>query len=172
MEVSEMPLPLKPIGVVHVKASDEEVRTSLKGVEGILEIYEEYAEGLYGIEGFSHLIVVALLHKVPEERRRTLRVRPRRLKLLGLSEEEIPEVGVFCTDSPHRPNPIALTIVEVVEVSGRFLKVRGLDLFDGTPILDLKPYTPSRRIEDIRLPAWYQKALEKLKERSPEIKDF
>jgi tRNA (Thr-GGU) A37 N-methylase len=69
MEVSEMPLPLKPIGVVHVKASDEEVRTSLTGVEGVLEIYEEYAEGLYGIEGFSHLIVVALLHKVPEERK-------------------------------------------------------------------------------------------------------
>jgi tRNA (Thr-GGU) A37 N-methylase len=52
------------------------------------------------------------------------------------------------------------------------LRVRGLDLFDGTPILDLKPYTPSRRIEDIKLPAWYQKALEKLKKRNPEIKDF
>jgi tRNA-Thr(GGU) m(6)t(6)A37 methyltransferase TsaA len=167
-----MSLSLKPIGVVHVEAGDEEVRASLAGVEGVLEIYEEYAEGLYGIEGFSHLIVVALLHKVSEERRKTLRVRPRRLKLLGLSEEDIPEVGVFCTDSPHRPNPIALTIVELVEVEGRFLRVGGLDLFDGTPILDLKPYTPSRRIEEIRLPAWYQKALEKLKEKGPELKDF
>jgi len=167
-----MSFPLKPIGVVHVKASDEEVRTSLAGVEGVLEIYEEYAEGLRGIEGFSHLIVIAFLHKVPEERRGTLRVRPKRLRLLGLSEEEIPEVGVFCTDSPHRPNPVALTIVELVEVSGRFLRVRGLDLFDGTPILDLKPYTPSRKVEELRLPAWYQRALEGLREKNPELKDF
>jgi len=74
-----MAFSFKPIGVVHVRASDEEVRASPAGVEGVLEIYEEYAEGLHGIEGFSHLIVIALLHKVPEERRRTLRVRPRRL---------------------------------------------------------------------------------------------
>jgi len=167
-----MSFPLKPIGVVHVRASDEEVRASLTGVEGVLEIYEEYAEGLCGIEGFSHLIVIALLHKVPEGRRGTLKVRPRRLKLLGLSEEEIPEVGVFCTDSPHRPNPVALTIVELVEVNGRFLRVRGLDLFDGTPILDLKPYTPSRRVEGIRVPEWYQRALERLKEKDPKLKDF
>ena len=163
---------LKPIGVVHVKASDEEIRTSLTGVEGMLEIYEEYAEGLSGIEGFSHLMVIALLHKVPEERRGTLKVKPKRLRLLGLSEEEIPEVGVFCTDSPHRPNPVALTIVELVEVRGRFLKVRGLDLFDGTPILDLKPYTPSRKVEELRLPAWYQRILERVREKSPELKDF
>jgi len=167
-----MSFSLKPIGVVHVKASDEEIRTSLTGVEGILEIYEEYAEGLSGIEGFSHLMVIAFLHKVPEERRGTLRVRPKRLRLLGLSEEEIPEVGVFCTDSPHRPNPLALTIVELVEVNGRFLRVRGLDLFDGTPILDLKPYTPSRKVEELRLPAWYQRILERVREKSPELKDF
>ncbi len=167
-----MSFSFKPIGVVHVEASDDEVRASLTGVEGVLEIYEEYAEGLRGIEEFSHLIVIALLHKIPEERRRTLRVRPKRLRLLGLSEEDIPEVGVFCTDSPHRPNPIALTIVELVEVDGRFLRVRGLDLFDGTPILDLKPYTPSRRVEEVRLPAWYQKVLEKLREKRPELRDF
>jgi len=65
-----------------------------------------------------------------------------------------------------------LTIVELVEVGGRFLKVRGLDLFDGTPILDLKPYTPSRRVEEVRLPAWYQKVLEKLREKRPELRDF
>ena len=170
--VISMSLSLKPIGVVHVDLSDEEVRASLKGIEGVLEIYEDYAEGLQGLEGFSHIIVIALLHKVPEERRRTLKVRPRRLKALGLSEEDIPEVGVFCTDSPHRPNPIALTIVELLEVNGRFLKVKGLDLYDGTPILDLKPYTPSRRIERIKLPTWYQKVLERLKEKCPELKDF
>lgn len=172
MRMEDMTLQLKPIGIVHVNLSDEEVKASLKGVEGIIEVYDEFAEGLHGIDDFSHLIVVALLHKVSESQRKTLKVKPRRLKLLGLKGEDVPEVGVFCTDSPHRPNPIALTIVELVEVSGRFLKVRGLDLFDGTPILDIKPYTPSRRIEEIKLPEWYQKVLEKLKERGFDAKDF
>lgn len=163
---------LKPVGMVHVDLSDDEVKASLNGVEGVIEMFEEYAEGLHGIEGFSHLIIIALLHKVSEVQRRTLRVKPRRLRLLGLSEDDVPEVGVFCTDSPHRPNPIALTIVELLEVNGRFLKVRGLDLFDGTPILDIKPYTPSRRVETFKLPEWYRKVLEKLRERDPNLKDF
>ncbi|MEM0217631.1 MAG: tRNA (N6-threonylcarbamoyladenosine(37)-N6)-methyltransferase TrmO [Candidatus Nezhaarchaeales archaeon] len=167
-----MTLQLKPIGVVHVDLSDEEVKASLKGVEGILEVYEEYVEGLHGIEGFSHLIVITLLHKVSETQRKTLKVKPKRLKLLGLNEKDIPEVGVFCTDSPHRPNPLALTIVELVEVNGRFLKVRSLDLFDGTPILDIKPYTPSRVVENIKLPDWYQKIMEKLREKGFDAKDF
>ncbi|MEM0083348.1 MAG: tRNA (N6-threonylcarbamoyladenosine(37)-N6)-methyltransferase TrmO [Candidatus Nezhaarchaeales archaeon] len=167
-----MSLQLKPIGVVHVNLSDEEVKASLRGVEGVLEVYEEYAEGLHGIEGFSHLMVITLLHKVSETQRRTLKVRPKCLKLLGLDEKDVPEVGVFCTDSPHRPNPLALTIVELVSVNGRSLKVRGLDLFDGTPILDIKPYTPSRVVENIKLPDWYQKIMEKLRGEGFDVKDF
>ncbi|MEM4425550.1 MAG: tRNA (N6-threonylcarbamoyladenosine(37)-N6)-methyltransferase TrmO [Candidatus Nezhaarchaeales archaeon] len=172
LSVEGTALQLKPIGVVHVNLSDEEVKASLKGVEGILEVYEEYAEGLHGIEGFSHLMIITLLHKVSDAQRKTLKVKPKRLKLLGLNEEDIPEVGVFCTDSPHRPNPLALTIVELVEVNGRFLKVRGLDLFNGTPILDIKPYTPSRRVEILKLPEWYQRILKKLREKNPDVKDF
>lgn len=172
MRMDDMIPQLKPIGIVHVNLSDEEVKASVEGVEGIIEVYDEYAEGLHGIDGFSHLIVISLLHKVSEIQRRTLKVRPKRLKLLGLKEEDIPEVGVFCTDSPHRPNPLALTIVKLVKVDGRFLKVKGLDLFDGTPVLDIKPYTPSRRIEIIKLPEWYQKILDKLRERVSDVKDF
>ncbi|MEM1902020.1 MAG: tRNA (N6-threonylcarbamoyladenosine(37)-N6)-methyltransferase TrmO [Candidatus Nezhaarchaeales archaeon] len=172
LSVEGTALQLKPIGVVRVNLSDEEVKASLKGVEGILEGYEEYAEGLHGIEGFSHLMIITLLHKVSDAQRKTLKVKPKRLKLLGLNEEDIPEVGVFCTDSPHRPNPLALTIVELVEVNGRFLKVRGLDLFNGTPILDIKPYTPSRRVEILKLPEWYQRILKKLREKNPDVKDF
>lgn len=156
-----MNIHVMPIGVVRVSLSDEEVKASWpRGVEGIIEVYEEYAPGLDGIDGFSHLIIVAYMHKTSEEERRVLKVRPKRLRLLGLDASKLPEVGVFCTDSPHRPNPIALTIVELVERDGRFLRVKNLDLFDGTPVLDIKPYTPSRRIDEIRLPSWYQKALE------------
>jgi tRNA (Thr-GGU) A37 N-methylase len=84
-----------------------------------------------------------------------LTVRPRRWVKLGIGEHELPEIGVFASDSPHRPNPIAVTIVELLAVEGRRLKVRGLDLYNGTPVLDIKPYTFSRRVNGIRVPDWY-----------------
>ncbi|PUA31321.1 MAG: tRNA (N6-threonylcarbamoyladenosine(37)-N6)-methyltransferase TrmO [Candidatus Terraquivivens tikiterensis] len=164
---------VKPIGLVHVNLSDEEVKAKwLEGVEGVIEIYEDYAHGLEGIDGFSHLIIIAYLHKSLEEQRRVLKVKPKCLKLLGVDITRLPEVGVFSTDSPHRPNPLALTIVELVEREGRYLKVKHLDLFNGTPILDIKPYTPSRRIDRIKLPLWYQKILEEVKAKHPLLKDF
>ncbi len=168
-----MEIKLKPIGVVHVDESDEEVKTKwIKGVKGVIEIFEEYAEGLDGIDGFSHLIVTAYLHKTTEEHRKVIKVKPRRLRLLGINLEELPEVGVFCTDSPHRPNPVAITIVKLIKRDGRFLEVEDLDLFDGTPVLDIKPYTPSRRVDNIKLPEWYQEVLAKIRGRCPELKDF
>ncbi len=155
---------LKPIGIVHVNVNDEVVKSSWSGVEGVIEVYPEYEEGLEGIEEFSHIIVIAYLHKVTEEQRKVLKVRHRRLLRFGVDLTGIPEVGVFCTDSPHRPNPIALSIVELVERRGRFLHVRSLDLFDGTPVLDIKGYDKTRCIKDIRTP-WWLEELEKRVER-------
>lgn len=86
----------------------------MKGVEGIIEVYEECAEGLNGIEGFSHLIVIAYLDRVFDEQRKVLRVKPKCLKMLGFDKEEVLEVGIFCTNSPHRPNSIALTMTELM----------------------------------------------------------
>ncbi|MBS7605719.1 MAG: tRNA (N6-threonylcarbamoyladenosine(37)-N6)-methyltransferase TrmO [Candidatus Bathyarchaeia archaeon] len=164
---------IRPIGIVHVNMNDEEVKANWpEGVEGVIEVYEEYAQGLEGIDGFSHLIIIAYMHKISEEQRRVLKVRPKRLRLLGIDLDRLPEVGVFCTDSPHRPNPLALSIVEFIERRGRLLRVRHLDLFDGTPVLDIKPYTPSRRIDEIRLPTWYQKAIEEVRAKYPDLKDF
>ena len=151
---------VKPIGIVRVSKTDEEVKNSWSGVEGFIEVFPEYAEGLEGLEGFSHIIVIAYLHKTSEEHRRVLRVRHRRLARLGVDPRLLPEVGVFATDSPHRPNPIAVTIVEVVELKENRIHVRGLDLFDGTPVLDIKPYTPSRVVPDVKTPKWYQKLQE------------
>jgi tRNA-Thr(GGU) m(6)t(6)A37 methyltransferase TsaA len=148
---------LRPIGVVRHGYSDDFVRRSLTGVDGVVEVFEEYVDGLRGVDGFSHLILISLLHNVTREQREVLVVRPRRLAMFGVKPSELPEVGVFATDSPHRPNPIGLSIVRLVGRDGRFLKVSGLDLFDGTPILDIKPYTPDRsvRVEDLGLPDWY-----------------
>jgi len=154
-----MEIVLKPIGIVRTSFSDEEVKNSWEGVEGVIEIFEEYAKGLEGIEGFSHIIVLAYLHRTSEEQRKVLKVKHRRLRRFGIRIDDIPEVGVFCTDSPHRPNPIALTVVELVKREGRFLHVKGLDLFNGTPVLDIKPYTSDRVVEEFKVPEW-QKILE------------
>ncbi|RLG86307.1 MAG: tRNA (N6-threonylcarbamoyladenosine(37)-N6)-methyltransferase TrmO, partial [Thermoprotei archaeon] len=118
---------LVPIGVVRVRYSDEEVKDSWirGGVDGVIEVFPEFEAGLEGIDGFSHLILIAWLHKVNDEQRKVLKVRHRRLLRFGIPYEDLPEVGVFCTDSPHRPNPIALTIVKLVKREGRFLYVEG-----------------------------------------------
>lgn len=158
-----MLMELRPIGVVRVNLSDEQVKEAWKtgGVEGEIEIYPEYEQALDGIENFSHLKLLVWLHKVGERERKVLKVRPRRLIGLGVPEEEIPEVGVFCTDSPHRPNPLGITVVKLEERRGRFLRVSGLDLFNGTPVLDLRPYVPRRILPEPTLPAW----LERIKDR-------
>lgn len=158
-----MNIKLIPIGVVHVSVSDEEVKESLEGVSGVIEVFDEFVEGLEGVDGFTHIIIIAYLHKVPEELRKTLKVRPKRLLKLGLKLEELPQVGVFVTDSPHRPNPIALTIVKLVRREGKFLYVEGLDLFDGTPILDIRPYTPDRSIREFSVPKWYEELFNRVR---------
>lgn len=160
-----MELCFKPIGIVRLKYSDEEVKNSLEGVEGVIEIYPEYEEGLEGIDDFSHIIAIFYLHKVTEEQRRVLKVKHKRLRRFGIDISNFPEVGVFCTDSPHRPNPIALTILELTKRERRFLYVRGLDVFNGTPVIDIKAYTPDRAISDIILPKWYTEISRIVKEK-------
>lgn len=161
-----MKLTLDPIGVVRVDFGDELVKESLEGVEGRLEVFEEYMEGLEGIDGFSHLIVIAYLHKVSDEQKNVLKVKHKRLLKLGIDGRDLPEVGVFCTDSPHRPNPIALTIVEVVKREKNVLYVKKLDLFDGTPIIDIKPYTLDRVVMDLEFPEWYVQLRKKVEEKT------
>ena len=155
---------IKPIGVVHTNVSEEAIKSSLHGVEGWIEVFEEFSEGLECIDGFSHLFVIGFLDRVTEEQRKVLRVKFRRLVKLGFSLAELPEVGVFCSDSPHRPNPIALTIVRLIERRGRFLHVDHLDLYDCTPVLDLKPYTPDRKVNDLGLPTWYMRIARRVSE--------
>ena len=165
-----MEIRLKPIGVIHTSASIEEVKMSYYGVEGYIEVYPEYVEGLDGIEEFSHIIVIAYLHLTTEEHRRVLKVRHRGLKRFGIEVDDLPLVGVFCTDSPHRPNPIALSILELTGRRDNILYVRGLDLYDGTPVLDIKAYTPERCIENVRTPWWYKVLEERVKKVFGDVK--
>ena len=156
---------LNPIGIVRHNYTDIEVASSLSGVEGIIEIFPEYELGLKAIDGFSHIILIAYLHKVSDEDRKILVIRHKRLLRFGFKLEELPESGVFASDSPVRPNPIALSIVKVNRRDGRFLYVSNLDLFNGTPILDIKPYTPDRALKEFTLPKWYLDLSNKVKKR-------
>src|SRR5262250_3099989 len=99
--------------------------------EGVLEILEEFEIGLTDIEGFSHLIVVWAFD------------RSEGFELLGTPPSDNRPHGVFATRSPRRPNPIGLTVVELLGRSGPKLHVRGIDMLDQTPILDIKPYLSS-----------------------------
>lgn len=155
---------LKPIGYIRHVYSDEEVKSSWKGVEGFVEVLPEYTEGLAGLEGFSHIIVIAYLDRVSEPQRKVLRVRPRRLSRLGIPLEELPEVGVFATDSPHRPNPLALSILRLKSIEGNKLRVERIDLFDGTPVLDIKPYDAGRVVRSFEVPEWHERLQRRIRE--------
>lgn len=99
--------------------------------EGLLEILPEFEAGLTDIEGFSHLFVLWLFD------------RSSGYQLMGTPPSDNRPHGVFATRSPRRPNPIGLTVVELLGREGPRLRVRGVDMLDGTPILDIKPYLSS-----------------------------
>jgi len=99
--------------------------------EGILEILPQYEIGLTDIEGFSHLFVLWVFDRAEG------------YELMGKPPTDSRPHGVFATRSPRRPNPIGLTVVQLLRREGRALRVRGVDMLDGTPILDIKPYLSS-----------------------------
>ncbi|HEV2226500.1 MAG TPA: tRNA (N6-threonylcarbamoyladenosine(37)-N6)-methyltransferase TrmO [Nitrososphaerales archaeon] len=152
---------LKPIGEVHTRATPDEIRSRRGRGVAEVEVYERFQDALDGLEGFSHVYVIGYFHQLRRDQLGPLRVKPRGLLKEGLAIEELPTRGVFALDSPTRPNPLSLSLVRLVRIEGRILHVSGLDLFDGTPVLDIKPYQPQYRAEDYRLPEWYVQLREK-----------
>ena len=153
---------LNPIGIVHTKASEEEIRNRIKGIESVIEIYPEFEPGLDGLDGFSHIFVISYFHKLRSEQIGYLKVKPRGLLRYGFTLEELPLVGVFALDSPTRPNPIGLSLVRLLRIEGkRNLIVTDLDFFDGTPVLDIKPYQAIYRVDSYDLPEWHTKLSER-----------
>jgi tRNA (adenine37-N6)-methyltransferase len=150
-----MEIKFKSIGVVHTKGTDAEVRE--KGdLEGELEIYPEFEEGLQGIDGYSHLFVLTYFDRLRPEQIGPLQVKPRGLVRRGFKLEDLPLIGVFALDSPTRPNPIGLTLVRFVKREGNRLFVQGLDFFEGTPILDIKGYRPQYHADKYVMPDWFR----------------
>lgn len=128
------------IGTIHSKFKDRG-STPIQGVfsdaEGTVEIFPDYAEGLSDLEGFSHLFLIYHFHESG----------PARLRVHPFLDHQ--ERGIFATRHHDRPNAIGISIVELVSVDKSFLRVRGVDILDGTPLLDIKPYV---RQFDIRGP--------------------
>ena len=140
---------LKPIGIIHTPYKEPKgipIQGKFEGgVAGTIEIFTEYKKGLKDIEGFSHLILVYYFHKAKEE------------NLVGKPFLEDEEHGVFAIRSPHRPNHIGVSIVKLEKLEKNVITFSEVDILDGTPLLDIKPYVShfdSR--EDVRN-GWLEK---------------
>ncbi len=126
---------MQPIGFVHTDAETIPRHWSLSDVEGILDIKKEYIPGLKDIEPGQKIVVIFLFHKSSKFTTALLFQTPPNCK---------ERKGVFSICSPFRPNPIGMSVVEVLEISNGMIKVKGIDMLDDTPILDIKPYIETK----------------------------
>jgi tRNA-Thr(GGU) m(6)t(6)A37 methyltransferase TsaA len=125
---------LRPIGVIHSPFADKNltpIQPSRSQAIGAVELFPEFAEGLDGLEGFSHIILLYLFDRAEGF---SLRVQP------FLDDHSH---GVFATRYPCRPNPLGLSIVRLLKRDGNRLEIEGVDVLEGTPLLDIKPYVPN-----------------------------
>ena len=139
---------LNPIGRVKTEAVGNEVKDKSRISQIIVR--DELVGALDGVDGFSHLFVLFWLNQISNQQRMILKVHPR-------GRTDMPLLGVFATRTNIRPNPIGLTLVELLKVEGNTLTVRGLDAFDGTPVLDIKPFDSWDNAEKARVPDWWIK---------------
>jgi tRNA-Thr(GGU) m(6)t(6)A37 methyltransferase TsaA len=171
--VGVLSIRLSPIGFVKTKFAGEGLRNqSIEELEADIEILDEYADGLEAIDGFSHLLIFFYMHNITGENRKRLKIKPRIVVRYGLNLEEVPLVGVFCLDSPNRPNPIGLSAVRLLWRKDKMLHVKGLDALNETPVLDIKPYSPARKIKKFELPEWYKEIIAKARAKGHNITDF
>jgi len=137
----------EPIGYVRTPFKERPTQGWSEFISEIV-LRDELAEGLEGLEEFSHIQVLFWLHRVRKEEKLSLKIHP-------MGRHDLPLVGLFATRSPTRPNPIGLTTVELLKREGDVLTVSGLDAEDGTPILDIKPYIPGYDgPQGAKVPSW------------------
>ena len=139
---------IKPIGFVKTETTDDGMRDKTRISQIIVN--SELTEALEGIKGFSHLFILFWLHQIPSQQRQTLKVHPR-------GRKDMPLLGVFATRTKLRPNPIGFTLVELVKAEGNVLTVRGLDAFNGTPVIDIKPFDSWDTAKNAKMPQWWHK---------------
>lgn len=143
---------IEPIGFVKSPVK-EGVDENWGTVVAEVQVRESFAAGLKGLDQFSHIIVVFFMHQYTFDSKTYLVRRPQ-------ERLDMPEVGIFAQRAKHRPNPIGITAVELIELRGNALVVKGLDAIDGTPVLDLKPYFPKWDCHTgAKIPPWVEKLI-------------
>ncbi len=144
----------RPIGVIHSLFEEPEGTpiqpAGAEGIEGTVELFPKYAEGLKDLEGFSHIILLYHFHlsKGP-----SLKVRP-------YMDNEAH--GVFAMRGPSRPNSIGISVVRLVRIEENILHIQDVDIVDGTPLLDIKPYVPEFDIREVEKTGWLERNVRKL----------
>lgn len=139
----------QPIGIIHSphrepKGTPIQPRGAA-GITGTVEIFRPYVEGLQDLEGFSHIILLYHLHLS----------QPAKLKVKPFLDQKLR--GVFATRAPARPNPIGLSIVKLLSVEDHLLHIQEVDIIDGTPLLDIKPYLPDFDSPVVEKQGWLEK---------------
>jgi len=138
---------ITPIGVIHTPYTSLEkvpIQPCYSSGVGEIKVFKEYEKGLKDLEGFSHIVILYLFHKSEGY---SLTVKP----FLDSDEH-----GLFATRHSNRPNPIGMSVVRLVERKGRVLQVQGVDVLDGTPLIDIKPYVPSFDHRDVVRIGWLE----------------
>ena len=137
---------MQSIGIIRspfTEKSETPIQAVRSQARGTVEIYPEYAEGLQDLEGFSHIFLLYTFH---ESSGYSLLVKPFLDNALH---------GLFATRYPYRPNPIGLSVVQLIGRTGNSLDIEGVDMLDGTPLLDIKPYVPEFDIRTNTRNGWY-----------------
>ena len=150
------PVTYRPIGVIHTPFTDVDgmpiQATAAIGIRGTIHLDPAFTAGLLDLDGFSHLVLLYHLHAVHHARLTVtpfLDVRPH---------------GIFATRSPARPNPIGMSAVRLMGVRGSTIEIQDVDILDGTPLLDIKPYVPAFDDREGARVGWFTGRLERLAE--------
>jgi tRNA-Thr(GGU) m(6)t(6)A37 methyltransferase TsaA len=143
-------LSYQPIGIIHSPFQGIEnvpiQPRAASGIRGTVEVSPEFAAGLQDLDGFSHIILLYHFHRVTQCR----------LLVTPFLDRQVR--GVFATRAPSRPNPIGLSVVRLLAVRGNILDIENVDIVDGTPLLDIKPYVPEFDHFEVDRTGWLSQA--------------
>jgi tRNA-Thr(GGU) m(6)t(6)A37 methyltransferase TsaA len=158
-KIKEAPMEIieyRPIGIIHSPHKTPQGSpiqpTAAKGIEGKIEIFPEFAEGLEDLAGFSHIFLIYHFHL---SKKFSLKVKP------FLDDNQR---GLFATRAPARPNPIGISVVRLVKIEKGHLDILNVDVVDGTPLLDIKPYVPAFDVHTVDKIGWIEDKTGKIKE--------
>ena len=143
----------QPIGTIHSPFQNIQGMpiqpAGAKGIAGTIEIKPEYVDGLQDLEGFSHIILIYHFHLAKGY---SLKVKP-------FMDENLR--GVFATRAPKRPNPLGISVVKLIKVKDNVLQIEDVDIVDGTPLLDIKPYVPEFDVQKVEKIGWLSQKIKK-----------